>query len=149
MVTGVYMGLNIWLTFDLLLKNHNLCIKTPGFRQGWNICAQRHKGFIKKCPNWFQFPTSFESRWLLLNILRPGDLYLRHCSESSLVKIMACRLHGVKPLPEPSWLIVSWAPRYKLQWSFNRNSSIFIEENAFEKVDCKMSAILSHLTPVC
>ena len=33
--------------------------------------------------------------------------------------------------------------RNDLQWNFNQNSYIFIEENAFEKVVCKMAAILS------
>ena len=31
----------------------------------------------------------------------------------------------------------------KLQWNFNRNSNIFIQENAFESVVCEMAAILS------
>ena len=33
----------------------------------------------------------------------------------------------------------------KLQWNFNRNSNIFIQENAFESVACKMVAILPGL----
>ena len=35
----------------------------------------------------------------------------------------------------------------KLQWNFNRNSNIFIQENAFESVVCEMAAILSR--PQC
>ena len=35
----------------------------------------------------------------------------------------------------------------KLQWNFNWNSNIFIQENAFEKVVCEMAAILSR--PQC
>ena len=31
----------------------------------------------------------------------------------------------------------------KLQWNLNRNSHIFIQENAFEHVDWKMAAVLS------
>ena len=31
----------------------------------------------------------------------------------------------------------------KLLWNFNRNSNIFIQENAFESVVCEMAAILS------
>ena len=34
-----------------------------------------------------------------------------------------------------------------LQWNFNRNSDIFIQENAFESVVCEMAAILSR--PQC
>ena len=38
--------------------------------------------------------------------------------------------------------IVHWALRSKLQWNFNRNSYIFIQENAFKTVVRKMAAIL-------
>ena len=41
------------------------------------------------------------------------------------------------------WNIVNWAPRNKLQWNYNRNSCIFIQENVFECVVCDMSAVLS------
>ena len=37
--------------------------------------------------------------------------------------------------------------RIKLQWNRNRNLHIFIQENAFESVVCKMAAILSR--PQC
>ena len=45
------------------------------------------------------------------------------------------------------WDIVDWTLRNKLQWNFNRNSNIFIQENAFESVVCEMAAILSR--PQC
>ena len=41
------------------------------------------------------------------------------------------------------WNIVNWTLRNKLQWKFNRNSDIFIHENAIESVVCEMAAILS------
>ena len=41
------------------------------------------------------------------------------------------------------WNIINWTLRNKLQWNFNRNSNIFIKENAFENGDCKMASILS------
>ena len=40
------------------------------------------------------------------------------------------------------WDIVDWNPRNKLQWNFNCNSYIFIQENPFENVVCKMASIL-------
>ena len=43
--------------------------------------------------------------------------------------------------------ILNWTLRNKLQWNLNRNSSIFIQENAFENVVWKMAAILSR--PQC
>ena len=41
------------------------------------------------------------------------------------------------------WFIVNWTLTNKLQWNFNRNSSIFIQENGIENVVWKMVAILS------
>ena len=41
------------------------------------------------------------------------------------------------------WNIVNWTLRNTLQWSFNRNSNIFIQENALQNVVCKMASILS------
>ena len=35
----------------------------------------------------------------------------------------------------------------KVQWNFNRNSNIFIQENAFERIICEMAAMLSR--PQC
>ena len=41
------------------------------------------------------------------------------------------------------WNVVNWNLRNKLLWNSYRNSYIFIQENAFENVVCKMVAILS------
>ena len=41
------------------------------------------------------------------------------------------------------WNIVNMTLRNKSQWNINRDSHIFIQENAFENVICKMSAIVS------
>ena len=41
------------------------------------------------------------------------------------------------------WHIVNWTLRNKLQWNFNRNSNILIQENAVESVVCQTAAILS------
>ena len=45
------------------------------------------------------------------------------------------------------WNIVNWTLVNNLQWNFNRNSSIFIQENAFENVVCKIASISSR--PQC
>ena len=39
------------------------------------------------------------------------------------------------------WLIVIWTSRNKLQLKLNKNTNIFFQENAFEKIICKMSTI--------
>ena len=59
---------------------------------------------------------------------------------------MACRLVGANYLNQ-CWNIVNWTLRNKLQWNLNQNSYIFIQENVFENVVWKMSAILSR--PQC
>ena len=41
------------------------------------------------------------------------------------------------------WNIVNWTLGNKLWWNLNRNWYIFIQENAFETVVCKMVAILT------
>ena len=45
------------------------------------------------------------------------------------------------------WNIVNWTLGNKLQWKFNQNSNIFIQENVFENVVCEMAFILSR--PQC
>ena len=45
------------------------------------------------------------------------------------------------------WDFVNWTFGNKLQWNFNRNSHIFIQENPFENVVWKMASIFSR--PQC
>ena len=65
---------------------------------------------------------------------------------------MAWRRSGDKPLSEvvnQCWNIVNLTLGNKLQWNFNRNSNIFIEENTFENVFakcCSFRIILNVLT---
>ena len=42
------------------------------------------------------------------------------------------------------WCIVNWTLSNKLQWNFNRNSNIFIKENAFWSVVCEKAVFLCH-----
>ena len=41
------------------------------------------------------------------------------------------------------WNTVNWTLSNKLQWNLNRNSHIFIQENAFENVVCEIASMLS------
>ena len=41
------------------------------------------------------------------------------------------------------WNIINWTPKNKLQWNFNRNQYIFIQENPCVNIVCEMSAIFS------
>ena len=68
----------------------------------------------------------------------------------SLVLIMACRLVGAKPLSEPMLeycYFSNWNLSNKLQWNFNQNSNIFIQESALKNVVCEMASNLSR--PQC
>ena len=64
-----------------------------------------------------------------------------------MILVMACRLAGAKPLFEPMLQYSQLAPRNKLQLNFDKNSNIFVQENAFESVVCEVAAILSR--PQC
>ena len=74
---------------------------------------------------------------LEFNSSPPSAAYLRQWTGSSLVHVMASRLFGAKPLPEP---MLTYC---QSQWNLNRNSIIFIQENTIENVVCQNSAILS------
>ena len=55
-----------------------------------------------------------------------------------MVQVMACRLFGAKPSPEQMLAycqLDSWEQIF--QWNLNRNSIIFILENAFENIVCQ------------
>ena len=54
---------------------------------------------------------------------------------------MACSLFGL--YLNRCCVIVNWALRNKCQWNFNKNMIMFIQENEFENIVCKMAAILS------
>ena len=63
---------------------------------------------------------------------------MRRWIGSTLIQVMACRIFGAKPLPEPMWTL-----RNTLQRISNQNAKLFIHENAFANVVGEMAAILS------
>ena len=69
---------------------------------------------------------------------------MRQWIASALVQIMYCRLVGAKPLSNQCWNVDNLTFGNKLQWDFNRNQYIFIQENVFANV-CSMVAILSRV----
>ena len=70
----------------------------------------------------------------------PNATYMHQWNGWAIVQIMACRLFGAKPLPEPCWLIVNWNLRNKFQWNSNQNTKLFIHENAHECVVCQIGS---------
>ena len=69
----------------------------------------------------------------------PSVAYMGRWTGSVFVQVMACRLFGAKPLPEPVLTYCQLYPKNKFPW----NSNICMKENAFEKVGCKMAVILA------
>ena len=82
-----------------------------------------------------------------INSFSPSAAYILQWIRSALVQIMAWCLVGAKQLSEPMLEYFMWTTRNKLQWDFNRNLYIFVQENAFENVVWKMAAISSR--PQC
>ena len=82
-----------------------------------------------------------------INSFSPSAAYILQWIRSALVQIMAWCLVGAKQLSEPMLEYFMRTIRNKLQWDFNRNLYIFVQENAFENVVWKMAAILSR--PQC
>ena len=75
--------------------------------------------------------------------LGSSDMIWCHRTRSSLDQVMACCLFGAKPLPEPSLTSCQLDPKEQTpRWNFNRNSSFFIKEKAFETMVCKLAVIL-------
>ena len=60
----------------------------------------------------------------------------------NIVQVMACRLVGVKPLPEPMLTYSGLDSPLGTTISEIR-INVFIHENAFERVVCDIAAILS------
>ena len=66
------------------------------------------------------------------------------CTQPSIwLLVVQTQNHKNTYYPNQCWIIVNWTPGNKLQWNFNRNSYIFIEETTFENVVWQMAAFLS------
>ena len=70
-----------------------------------------------------------------VNSLRLSEAYMYHQPRPSLVQAPSHFLNQC-------CIIVNWTLRNKLQWHFNWNLNILIQENAYEYVVWEMSAIL-------
>ena len=78
-----------------------------------------------------------------INSLRPSDASMRQKPDPKLVQIMACHFFGANRFMNQCLNIVNLTLGNKSQWKFNRNTYIFVRENAFENVVWKIAAILS------
>ena len=78
--------------------------------------------------------------WECINPLWPSDAKVIG-SGNGLLFVVACCSMPCHYLNQ-CWLVVNWIPRNTHCGYMNRNKTIFIHENAFQNVVCKMSAIL-------
>ena len=75
--------------------------------------------------------------------LRPSDAYIRQWTNHHWFRQWLIAGSAPSHYLNQCWNIVNWTNRNKLQWSGNRNSYIFIQENTLENIFWKMAAILS------
>ena len=97
-----------------------------------------------------RLPGPQASRFLCIRIMSIKHFMLTHWGRVTHICVIKLTIIGSDNLNNylnQCWNIVNKALRNKLQWNFNRNSNIFIQENAFESVVCEKAAILSR--PQC
>ena len=78
----------------------------------------------------------------LFNSLRPNDAYMPRWTSHHWFKSWLVAWTAPSHYLNQCWNIVNWTLRNKRQWNFNRNSYVFIQENAFENVVCEMASTL-------
>ena len=122
-----------------------------------NICVYKHTHtYIYLCMyyQYFYHTISSCSCWneSLINATRADCFmicysthrgrvtHMRQWTRPSVVQIMACCLLGaiIWTNDDSLWIGLLW-----IQWNFNQNTKILIQENEFENVACKIAAILS------
>ena len=84
---------------------------------------------------------------VVVNSLRPRDAYMRQWTNQHWFRQWLVAWPAPSHYLNQCWNILNWIHRNKFHWKLNRNLYIFIQENAFENVVWKMSAILSR--PQC
>ena len=63
---------------------------------------------------------------------------MRQSTGSALVQVMACRLFGTKPLPEPMLADCQLDAQEQTSVKFESKYKLFIDENAFQNVFCQI-----------
>ena len=83
------------------------------------------------------------TNYSLINSLRPSDAYMHQQINHHWFRQWLVAWPAPSHYLNHCWNIVNWTLGNKLQWNLNRNSNIFIQENAFENNVCEMASILS------
>ena len=81
------------------------------------------------CERVYLYQYILSNTWLTLNTVNsaitPCAAYMRQRTGSALVRIMACRLFGAKPLPEPMLLFHQLDPKEKTSVKFETKYGTF------------------------
>ena len=125
----------------------NFCEGNPSVTDGFPSQRARNAGVhiclnnrLNKQSSWVTGDLRHQCDRRQCNIHMSKDMTVlfRRCtdwSKHNVQKDNGLSLAGAKPLCEPTLVyIVNWTLANKLQWKFNRNSYICIQENAFENV---------------
>ena len=128
-VTGFLLGEHIGHRWIPLIKG----------QERWRWCLPKHNR-LNKQSSWVtgDLRHQCDRRQCDIHMSKDVAVLFRRCtdwSKHNVQKDNGLSLAGAKPLPEPTLVyIVNWTFANKLQWKFNRNSYICIQENAIENV---------------
>ena len=81
------------------------------------LCCMKYRVILDRVLIWFG-----RSRGIALTHHPHSAAYMRRWTRSSLVQVMACRLFGTKPLPEP--MLAYWLLDYREQVSVKLKSEL-------------------------
>ena len=115
--------------------------KPKTFRRRGISAGAYFDGLMQKRRN--SIANALESCLFCINSSPPSAAHMRQWNGSALVQIMACHLFAPSHYLNKCWVIVYWTLRNKLQWNFNQNTKLFINENASENIVWETVAILS------
>ena len=73
----------------------------------------------------------------------PSAAYMRHWAEPALVQVMACRLFGAEPLPEPVLAYCKWDPYEQISVKFESEFYHFDSRKCILMSSAKIAAILT------
>ena len=94
-----------------------------------------------------QYLYHIEYGWHLMNSSPPGAAYMRQWLGSALVQVMACRLFGTKPLPDPMLTFCHWDLKKQTSVKSNKNTKLFIQEYALKISSAEWRTFLSKNGP--
>ena len=122
--------------------------RVPQHHHRW----QQHEVLLACCPenfsnNIFKWIFLTENAWILIRITLSFVTKSLTDNKLALVQVMAWQQTGTKPLSEPMMTYCQLDSKEQTSVNFQSNTTIFIQENAFENAVHEMAAILSR--PQC